>query len=386
MYAFPRSGRCHSVLGSPNVIPIRPVRADTAFLVSPRFDLGWFVVPGLASAIVGAAIGLSSSASPATTGPLLWILGVLFVDVAHVWASLYRTYLDPVARKRHRSRLTLTPLACWLVGFATHLVSPRMFWGLLAYVAVFHFIKQHIGFARLYLRVERAARFDIDLVSALLWASTLGPVIWWHAHLPRHFAWFMPDDFIAGLPSELGTLALLVQVPLWVVFLARRAPTLRALGGYDMVSWLVLLPAINWHLGIVVFDDDRVFTITNVFGHGIPYLALVFVTGGRTRVAARLRHTSIGAAWLTVVLAYYGLLVALAYSEEFLWDRLVWHERAAIFGASAEFVPGRIATAVLVAGLIVPQATHYILDRFIWRIGPDNPELATQLGLHPRIP
>ena len=31
---------------------------------------------------------------------LLWIVGVLLVDVAHVYASLYRTYLDPVARPR----------------------------------------------------------------------------------------------------------------------------------------------------------------------------------------------------------------------------------------------------------------------------------------------
>jgi hypothetical protein len=31
--------------------------------------------------------------------------------------------------------------------------------------------------------------------------------------------------------------------------------------------------------------------------------------------------------------------------------------------------------------LSVPQVTHYLLDRWIWRGGPDNPELAADLGL-----
>ena len=28
-----------------------------------------------------------------------------------------------------------------------------------------------------------------------------------------------------------------------------------------------------------------------------------------------------------------------------------------------------------------PQATHYVLDRYIWRVGPQNPRLAAQLRL-----
>ena len=42
--------------------------------------------------------------------------------------------------------------------------------------------------------------------------------------------------------------------------------------------------------------------------------------------------------------------------------------------------------AVVVALLTVPQATHYVLDRFIWRVGPQNPALAEQLGLRARPP
>jgi hypothetical protein len=68
------------------------------FLRSPAFDLGWFVLPGVLAALVALAIGLLDPEPPEHDSLVLWISGVLLVDVAHVWASLYRTYLDPVAR------------------------------------------------------------------------------------------------------------------------------------------------------------------------------------------------------------------------------------------------------------------------------------------------
>jgi hypothetical protein len=82
-----------------------------------------------------------------------------------------------------------------------------------------------------------------------------------------------------------------------------------------------------------------------------------------------------------VVAAYYGLLVILAFGEESLWDRLVWHEHPQLFGSAGDAGWGPLATAAVVALLAVPQATHYLLDRWIWRVGPDNPRLAEQLGL-----
>ena len=143
---------------------------------------------------------------------------------------------------------------------------------------------------------------------------------------------------------------------------------------------MTILPASTWHAGIVWFDDDRIFTITNVFLHGVPYMALVWVAGGRdwvTRAHRRWRLPS-GLPW--VMGSFYLLLVALAVSEEALWDRWIWHEHPELFGASTPTGSAWV-TALVSAILVVPQATHYLLDRWIWRVGPDNPRLATQLGL-----
>lgn len=345
--------------------------------MSPSFDLGWFIGPGLLALLVGLGIGLTLA--PEEDDSLaLWIGGVVLVDVAHVWASLYRTYLDPEARKLHASLLASTPVLVLLLGFMAHAISPGLFWGALAYVAVFHFIKQQEGFVNLYLRAGGETRaIDRHLAKAAIWAGTAGPVIWWHAHLPRRFAWFMPDDFIAGMPELLGTLAVWVQAPILLAFVLRRAwRRWQGRPGHPMVALLVALTAASWNAGIVWFDDGRVFTLTNVFLHGVPYLALVWVAGGAEQVRRRMPK----AATLTLIAAFHGLLVLLAIGEEALWDRLVWHEHEPLFGAGTLEL-GELGLTLAVVMLSVPQATHYVLDRYIWRVGPSNPKLATQLRL-----
>lgn len=352
--------------------------AKTPAIVSPAFDAAWFVAPGIAAALLGLAIGVGGDA-PRPVSPAAWVVLVVLVDVAHVWATLWRTYLDPVARRLHRKRLVAVPvLVAWL-GFLVHLESPRAFWTLLAYVAIFHFVMQHVGFALLYVRKAGESAFDRKLVKAAVWAGTLAPVMWWHAHLPREFTWFVEGDLVPGLPTAIGTLALALEVPVLALFLARRLALRRAGHRNPFLAALVLLPALNWHLGIVLFDDDRVFTVTNVLLHGVPYLALVWIAGGRDRVAGRVGRAR---AWPVVLAVYYGALVVLALAEETLWDRFVWHDRPELFGIGSDVALAHpVATAIVVALLTVPQATHYVIDRYIWKVGPDNPELAGQLGL-----
>ena len=54
----------------------------------------------------------------------------------------------------------------------------------------------------------------------------------------------------------------------------------------------------------------------------------------------------------------------LAYLEEMLWDRGVWHDRAWLFGASWDIGSLKI---LLVPLLALPQVVHYVLDGFVWR-------------------
>ncbi len=358
--------------------------------MDPAFDLGWFVAPGLLSAMAGLALWWLDPA-PREGSMAIWIVGVLLVDVAHVYASLFRTYLDPEGRRHHARRLVAFPLAVFAVGLSLHLISPGLFWRVLAYVAIFHFVKQHEGFAALYLRGRGESAFDVRLGKLAVWAGTLGPVLWWHANLPRGFAWFMDGDLVTGVPPAVGSAALLVEAGVLLAFLVRRIQLGIAGHRNPMVPALVFTTALCWNLGIVWTNDDRIFTITNVFLHGVPYLALVWVAGGGARlrtlvdVAGRpSRPASTAFAWTGGLVAlYYGVLVGLALTEETLWDRLVWHDRPLLFG-DGQLSLGGVGLALVVALLTVPQATHYLLDRYIWRPGPDNPGLAEALGMRPQ--
>jgi len=54
-----------------------------------------------------------------------------------------------------------------------------------------------------------------------------------------------------------------------------------------------------------------------------------------------------------------------AFIEELLWDRAVWHDRSWLFGEP--WNAGSAMKLVIVPLLALPQLTHYLLDGFIWQ-------------------
>ena len=73
-------------------------------------------------------------------------------------------------------------------------------------------------------------------------------------------------------------------------------------------------------------------------------------------------------------------LVLLALLEEWGWDRLVWHENGALFPGAA-LDAGPLLLSLLVPLLALPQATHYLLDAWIWKVKPENRAAASAVGL-----
>jgi hypothetical protein len=340
------------------------------WLVSPRFDLA-FVLGPLWLAGVCTLLIPEGTALP----PWGWLLFVLGIDVGHVWSTLYRTYLDPDELRRRPLLYGLVPLVALLLCVGLQVLAPGHFWRALAYLAVYHFIRQAVGIGVLYR--ARAGRSPRDrggkLERLATWAVTLGPVWWWHTALPLPFEWFVPGDFVP-LPRwtllPVGLLAAGVLCAHLTVRLSERRP----LGAGD--AWLAGT-ALVWIGGICWARSDAAFTVSNVVAHGVPYVALIWWTGRR-----RWDHAGRGSLHPTLfgwwgVPAFLGLLLALAFAEEALWDLLVWQERPELFGSLA--VPSWAAHAV--ALLSVPQVTHYLLDGFVWKMGPSNPELRALLGL-----
>ncbi|HLK97671.1 MAG TPA: hypothetical protein VK364_07885, partial [Hymenobacter sp.] len=191
----------------------------------------------------------------------------------------------------------------------------------------------------------------------------------WHFSPGRNFNWFIEGEFVQYDWARGRQLATVGYVALLVAYVVREGLLWHRTRQFNLPRNLLMGGTlISWYAGIVWFNGDLAFTLLNVVSHGIPYLALVW-SGGPTPPNVP-RHARRGAWAGKYGLALFVLSVAgLAYLEEGLWDGLVWREHGTVFNWFQQLPaitnPGWLGW--LVPLLALPQATHYVLDGFIWR-------------------
>src|ERR1044071_8084293 len=337
------------------------------WLFSPRVDVCVFGGSALVSLLllwVGARAGVLDGDSPDWT----WVPAVLLVDVAHVYATTFRVYFDKDELRRRASLYLLAPAIAFALGVALYSESDALFWRVLAYLAVFHFVRQQYGWVALYrVRAGERGRAGFWVDAAAVYMATLYPLAYWHANLPRRFWWFLPGDFAAA-PASVERVAFVFYCAALGAYAVRsaRAWLIQGRGnpGKDLV---VLTTAVCWYVGIVAFDSDYAFTVTNVVIHGVPYIALVWLYARSRAPRAGGAYTAL-ARWPLFLMT----LWLMAYVEELFWDRGLWHERAWLFGAAWDLSQLKV---IIVPLLALPQATHYVLDGFVWR-RRGNPQLS----------
>ena len=333
------------------------------WLFSPTIDLAAFLGSAILAMLllaVGSTQGWLESDTPEWT----WVVAILMIDVAHVYSTGFRVYFDLAELKRRPWLYALTPILAYLIGAAVYSESHVVFWRILAYLAVFHFVRQQYGWVALYRsRGDERSRTGWWIDTIAIYMATVYPLIHWHCHLPRKFYWFLEGDF-ANLPGELTA----VMAPVYWIALAvyagrsiYRAVALRQFNpGKDVV---LVTTAVCWYVGIIWFNSDYAFTVTNVIIHGVPYMVLVYWYGS-SRQAKSGKEPRSGSQHASRIMMFLGIVWVLAYFEELFWDVGLWHERSWLFGPAWDL--GNIEF-FLIPLLAVPQITHYVLDGFIWR-------------------
>lgn len=339
------------------------------WLFSSRVDLAVFLGSAIVSLLalwVGARMGVLHDDTPNWA----WVPAILLIDVAHVYSTGFRVYFDRDEFSRRTSLYVLVPVLGLIIGAALYSEGELVFWRALAYLAVFHFVRQQYGWVALYrARVGERDRIGGFIDAAAIYMATIYPLVYWHANLPRGFWWFLRGDF-ARIPSAVEVA---LEPAYWAVLGAYALKLLysgivkgRYNPGKDIV---VLTTAVCWYVGIVGYNSDYAFTVTNVVIHGVPYLALIYWYGrsrlARAGGAGRFRLFARGPALFLLI------LWSLAYVEEMFWDRGVWHDRSWLFGGGWDTSSIRVALVPLLA---LPQVIHYVLDGFIWR-RKSNPDL-----------
>lgn len=301
-----------------------------------------------------------------------WVVLVLLIDVAHVYSTLYRTYFDPYALHKQRFLLWIIPAASFIGGVILYSLSSVLFWRILAYTAVYHFVRQQYGFMRVYSRQEHTPPLSKQIDNITIYTAALYPMAYWHLSGPRNFNWFMDNDFVF-YPSVILRNALSVLYYMVIAtYVVKEIYTVYKTRSFNLPRNAVIAGTlISWYFGIVYYNGDMAFTLLNVVSHGIPYMALIWLYGEK-----QYKKTRKSSSFLQLVFSRYGVIIFLlliflfAFIEEGLWDMAVWQEHATVFGAGAlpVFDLGHAALSLIVPLLALPQITHYVLDGFIWKI------------------
>jgi hypothetical protein len=330
------------------------------WLFSRSVDLSVFLGSAILSLLllwVGARVGALYDDSP----DWAWVGAVLLVDVAHVHATWYRVYFDREEIKRRLVLYALVPILGYVLGVALYSEGAHTFWRALAYLAVFHFVRQQYGWVALYrAKLGEKGKLDLWIDTVAIYLATIYPLVHWHARLPRKFWWFVPNDF-ASLPSIIASILAPVYWTMMFAYIMRSLyGWLVKREGNPGKDIVVVTTAVCWYVGIVAFNSDYAFTVTNVIIHGVPYFALVYWYSKTRRETADKTYRALASG----PVVFFLMLWALAYIEEFFWHRGVWHERQWLFGSDWDWTNVK---TFLVPLLALPQLTHYVLDGFIWR-------------------
>ena len=360
------------------------------WLFSPAFDFAFILSPAiLVSAIV--LVFHDRFEALEAVPPWLWLLLVVGVDVSHVYSTLFRTYLDRDEVRQRQGLYTLVPLGAWMVGCLLYSVDGALFWRVLAYLAVFHFVRQQYGFMMIYGREERdAPNYHRRLDKAAIYLATLYPLVYWHTH-QRAFNWFVEGDFLKVDMPFIANVVGGAYLAVIAAYLAKEAMLWRRAKTFNLPRNLLLLgTAVSWFVGIVAFNNDVAFSATNILAHGIPYLALIWVFARNRRAQASDGESPFIALWVRALFTwkaaplYAGVLFVIAFVEEGVWDGFVWRDHGALFHFSdaLPLIQSEHTLAWLVPLLALPQATHYILDAFIWRLKSNDTHWKQTLFFH----
>jgi hypothetical protein len=334
--------------------------SQSNWLFSRNIDLTVFLGSSIVSVFllfIGSQIGILHDEPPEWT----WLTTILMIDVAHVWATSFRVYFDVDEVKRRPFLYLATPFFGYIFGVALYSESAILFWRVLATIAVFHFVRQQFGWVSLYRRkLNETNTITYWVDTTTIYLATIYPLVFWMTNLPRNFEWFVQNDFVS-LPIIVEKILFPIYVLSLVIY------TLKTIYLFAMRRFLnigkdivVVTTAICWYLGIVYFNSDYAFTVTNVIIHGVPYFAIVYFYAKSRRETANRFYATLSGNWFFFLIT----LWALAYFEELLWNRGIWHEKEWLFGNNWEFGNLKIFIVPLLA---LPQVTHYFLDGFVWR-------------------
>lgn len=344
-----------------------------SWLSSWYIDLTAFhIIPLISSAFFLIFFNLGYKVKDETFFIMIAWLGV--VDWAH-FASLWpRIFSNPVEtsldKKKYVSFFFLIVLAYIILCL---FVSERSFiLVLIAYMAIFHVIRQQYGFVRIYSRTDaRKTKVEDYFERSLVYLGMITPLIFWHFHNTNpEGVWFRElfkhEFFLTAFYVSVCLLS--VALTGYIYFEVKRT---RQNNYFNIAKNLTIFSTlVGW--GIVSFlpQNSLVLAFTVQLHHNLSYVALVWIIGNRDLRLSQKKggwsfYTMRGLFIYMIGIAILGQVIFTLYIE--LNSQTSSHN--VLFGSLLNFIPkGEGAFEDLGRGLFfATQIHHFIVDRYLWR-------------------
>lgn len=331
---------------------IHNAKTDWCFILSPPF-----LVLGIVILFHNQIQNLENHYSFYT-----WLILIVFVDVAHVYSTLFKTYFIKEEFQKRKVLYLGIPAISLILGLIFYQFGSLFFWSVLALVAVFHFVRQQYGFMRLYARFENS-NFSKIWDGIAIYSATIYPMLYW-IKTPRAFNWFVENEFtwMDSLPDYVPVFTVIYFIILGIWILKSIYFYIRDQSFNIPKNAVIVGTYLSWYFGIVYFNNDLIFTLLNVISHGIPYMALIYLKEIKQKETSSLSKLSVFKSSFGILL-FVLIIIGFAFFEELMWEVLVWREHFSIQSIELSLSWQQF----LVPFLVVPQLTHYLLDGFIWR-------------------
>jgi len=293
---------------------------------------------------------------------LTWLIFIVFIDVSHVYASLFKTYLNKTEVSKHKKLFTVVPCICLLLSMSAFIIGKEFFWSILAYIAVFHFIRQQYGFMRLYSRNEPKNKLKLLFDKMVIYNATVFPMLFWFLNPNRNFNWFVSNEFLQSNQPQITNILFICFAIIFIAYLVSVVYGFIKTKQFNIPKNLLILGTyFSWYLGIVHYNNELIFTAFNVVSHGIPYMALVYFKEIKPNKKQNFYLPFFQTKYLLIVFLL--ILLGLAFLEELIWELTVWEEHFQF----PEFYISDNLHFIWIPLLTLPQLTHYVLDGFIWK-------------------
>lgn len=322
-------------------------------------DFKFIYLPGLVTLLIFELI----QSNYLSTAILSFII-FNFIDVGHVYSTVYRTILDKEERRRSKMYI-YTPIALSIVIFLWFIFKIPYFWSFVGYYTLYHNLRQGFGIMKWY---EKKNKKYYKLNNYIFYALTYIPIIAFH-FLNKSFKvmYYTDQDILMyqdhhpflinfgifeyTFPNIFAFILLCFYFLILLFWIFKEIKNNCLKKEYNRVLFMIYFFFIYYY-SFILSDNILEMTAALVVSHGIPYFFMMKYSLIKTR---KNFFTTKKAVFFIFVSALVGGLINFGGEE--------------IISSGFNYVESNldIIEFLLVFFYVIPVLCHFIWDSYIWK-------------------